>query len=388
MRGRLLILVGLILLLVVVAVVVLSTGILNGTPPATEVAGNGGGGGEVVVQATVGPTPTPIPIVRIAIALQNLPRGYRFPTRIEDLTDIVTYTEWPESAAPFNGLYESDGGIEKLLGRIARTEIFREQPILTTLLVDDLTQIAAVGSDAAAVLPTDRVMVSIPVDRITSGAYGVQDGDHVDIILSLLFVDVDEAFQSIQPNTITLFTINPTDNTIDLLEGIEGRPEQTLFGSAIIGPSEQQRPRLVTQRTIQDAFVVHVGDFPPDGQFIGEKPTPTPIPQGTAESENGTPPPAPTPVPRPDIVSLGVSPQYAVVLVWAIEAKLPLTLALRSAGDVSQQTTTPVSLDYILNEFNIRVPGRTDYSVEPAIRSIRRLLAADEISLNNTQTSP
>ena len=45
MRGRLLILVGLILLIVVVAVVVLSTGILNvTTPPATEVARNGGAG--------------------------------------------------------------------------------------------------------------------------------------------------------------------------------------------------------------------------------------------------------------------------------------------------------------------------------------------------------
>jgi hypothetical protein len=129
-------------------------------------------------------------------------------------------------------------------------------------------------------------------------------------------------------------------------------------------------------------LVVHVGDFPPDGKFIGKKPTPTPVPQGTPESGRGTPPPPPTAVPRPDIITLGVSPQYAVMLVWAIEAKLPLTLALRSATDVSQQTTLPVTLDYILNEFNISVPGRRDYSIEPAIRSIRQLLAGAEISLN------
>ncbi|MBZ0285891.1 MAG: hypothetical protein K8L97_34515 [Anaerolineae bacterium] len=377
MRGRLLILVGLILLLGVIVVVVLSSGILNRTPAPPS----NGTPGVQVAQATVGPTPTPYPFVRIVIALQNLPRGYRFPSNIEELQDIVDYTLWPEPAVPFNALREDQGGVEAVLGKIARTDIFREQPILSTLLVENLTEIAAIGSDAAAILPSDRVAVSIPVDRVTSVAYGVQDGDRVDVIISMLFVDVDEVFQSITPNNVTLFTIKENGD-IELLEAIQGRPDQTAFGSAIIGPSERQRPRLVTQRTVQDALVVHVGDFPPDGKFIGKKPTPTPVPQGTPETGRGTPPPPPTAVPRPDIITLGVTPQYAVMLVWAIEAKLPLTLALRSATDVSQQTTLPVSLDYILNEFNISVPGRRDYSIEPAIRSIRQLLAGAEISLN------
>jgi len=39
--------------------------------------------------------------------------------------------------------------------------------------------------------------VSIPIDRITDIAYAVQDGDRVDIIMSMLFVDVDEIFQSL-----------------------------------------------------------------------------------------------------------------------------------------------------------------------------------------------
>jgi hypothetical protein len=83
-------------------------------------------------------------------------------------------------------------------------------------------------------------------------------------------------------------------------------------------------------------------------------------------------------------VTLGVTPQYAVVLVWAIEAKLPLTLALRSATDTSRNPTQPVTLDFIMNEFRIDLPGRRDYTIEPAIRSIRQLLAGDEISLNPT----
>jgi Flp pilus assembly protein CpaB len=383
MRGRLLILVGLIILLIVIVVVVV---VLpnTGTPPVTP-----GNGTAVAVQpeADLLPTPTPIPFVRVVIALQNLPRGYRFPTSIEELANVVDYFPWPESAVPFNALREDQGGLEKVLGQIARTDIFREQPLLSTLLVPDLLGIANVGSDLGAVLPNDRVAVTIPINRVTSVGYGIQDGDRVDVIISMLFVDVDEVFQSIQPNSITLISENPETGEIEFLQGVLGRPDVTSLGRAVIGPSERQRPRLVTQRTIQDAIVMHVGDFPLSGDYIGVPPTPTPIPQEEADDGGGgTPPPPPTPIPPPDIVTLGVTPQYSVVLVWAIEAKLPLTLALRSATDTSRVPTQPVTLDFIMNEFRIDLPGRRDYTIEPAIRSIRQLLAGDEISLNEAAT--
>ncbi|MBL8160606.1 MAG: hypothetical protein JNJ61_01375 [Anaerolineae bacterium] len=377
MRGRLLILIGLILLLGVIAVVVISSGILTpraATPATTP------GAGTTVAQVTAAPTPTPVPYVRIVIALQNLPRGFRFPDTIEGLANIVDYTLWPEPAVPFNALREDQGGIEFVLGKIARVDMFREQPILSNLLVDNLQQIAAAGSDAAAVLPSDRVAISIPMDRITGVSYAIQDGDRVDLVVSMLFVDVDEVFQSITPNNITLFTI--ADGQISFQDTLQGRPDQTAFGSAIIGPIERQRPRLVTQRFIQGAFVVHVGEFPQDGRFVGVKPTPTPVPQEQTEGGRGTPVPPPTPLPRPDIITIGVSPQEAVVLTWAIEAKLPLTFLLRSATDVSTVNTQAVTLDYFLSEYNISVPGRRDYSVEPAIRSIRSLLEGGSISLD------
>ncbi|MBL8154979.1 MAG: hypothetical protein JNM70_12420 [Anaerolineae bacterium] len=386
MRGRLLILIGLIILVAVIAVFLLNSGILN--PPPTPVVQDG----TVVVQpppgATLAPTPTPIPLVRIVQALQNLPRGFRFPDQIEELENIVGYALWPEEAVPFNALREDQGGLEQVLGKIARTDIFREQPILSTLMVDDLEQIAAVGSDAAAVLPNGLVAVALPMDRTTSVAYAVQDGDRVDLIISMLFVDVDEVFQSITPNKITLFQI--TDQGIETQAGIEGRPEQSTIGPVIIGPSERQRPRLVTQRTIQDALVVHVGEFPLDGKFIGELPTPTPVP-ATAEAGGGGgtagTPVAPTAIPKPDIVTLGVTPQNAVVIVWAIESRLPVTMALRSAGDTSRTPTQQVTMDYVMSEFRIDLPARRDYSIEPAIRSIRQLLAGNFIGLGQaTQT--
>jgi Flp pilus assembly protein CpaB len=387
MRGRLLILIGLIILLVAIVVVVV---ILPGAGGGNQPAVTPGGDSEIVEPgATPLPTPTQVPVVPIVVALQNLPRGYRFPDTIEELQNVVGFANWPDFAVPFNAIQqvpEDPNKVlrEQILGKIVRTDVSREQPILTTLLVDDLVNLANVGSDAAAVLPNDRVAVTVPVNRVTSVGYAIQDGDHVDVIISMLFVDVDEIFQSIQPNNITLFNVKENGD-IEFVEGIAGRPDITSLGPAIIGPSERQRPRLVTQRTIQDALVLHVGDFPLDGKFIGVPPTPTPVPVEEESDNPSTPPPPPTPIPPPDIVTLGVTPQYAVFLVWAIEAKLPLTLALRSATDTSRNPTQPVTLEYIMNEFRIDLPGRRDFTIEPAIRSIRQLLAGDEISLNPTQ---
>ncbi len=387
MRGRLLILIGLIVLLAIIAVVVIIPAL---NPPAPAVVTDNTNTTQPDVNATQAPTPTPIPLVKVVQALQNLPRGYRFPNTIPELENIVGYATLPEETVPFNAIKEQDGGLEKVLGKIARTDVFREQPILSTYLVTDLTSLAAVGSDAAAVLPADRVAVSLPMDRITSVAYGLQDGDHVDVIISMLFIDVDEVFQSITPNLVTLFT--KTDAGIELKQGIGGRIDQSSIGTVIVGPAERQRPRLVTQRTIQDALVVHVGEFPLNGRYLGELPTPTPVPateEASGGGSNTTPQPSATPVPPPNIVTLGVTPQYAVVLVWAIDAKLPVTLALRSVNDRSTQQTAPVTLDYMMQEFRIEVPARRDYSIEPAVRSIRQLVTGDIIDLAGvTATQP
>lgn len=354
----------------VVAVLVLP-GLLN-PPAATDVAQQNP---EVPAatptpEETPLPTPTPILLTQLVIAVQELPRGIIIPP------NAVAIRPWPLDAAPFNAVTDP----EEIIGKRARTDIFREQPILSNMVVEDLTSAARVGSDAAAVLPNGLVAVAIPIDRLTSIAYAPQDGDRVDLIISLLYVDVDEAFQSITPNLITLFQI--TEDGIQLLDGIEGRVDSTQLGPVIVGPSERQRPRLVTQRTIQDALVVHVGNFPPNGRFIGVPPTPTPVPVEAEEGTQGTPPP-PTPTPpRPDIITLGVTPQEAVVLTWLIEARVPVTLALRSAQDTARTSTTEVTLDYVMSQYGITLPGKRPYSIEPAIRSIRQLIADQAIDLS------
>ncbi len=373
-RTRLLIVLIILIVLIAVVVAVLLPQLTQPAPQAVVT------GPTQVVQgpeATALPTATPLELVEIVIAVQDLPRGFRIPP------NAITLAPYPKDLVPFNAITN----LEDVIGMIARTDIYREQPILSNLVVEDLTDIARVGSDAAAILPSNLVAVAIPMDRLTSVAYAVQDGDRVDVIMSMLFVDVDEIFQSIVPNENTLFTITE-EGDINFLEAVPGRPETSALGPMIVSPSEQQRPRLVTQRTIQEAFVVHVGNFPTDGRFIGIPPTPTPVPVEGETDDSGTPlPPTPTP-PRPDIITLGVPPQDAVVLAWAVEARIPITLALRSATDTSRVPTTPVTLDYLMNEFNITVPVKRPYAIEPAIRSIRQLIAGEQIALEDAEAAP
>jgi Flp pilus assembly protein CpaB len=374
-RLRIFLIIAILIIVVAIVVVVVLPGLGGGTQVAQQPTPDPNAPIINEVQedpaATPLPTATPIVFVDIVVAVQEIPRGMVIPP------NAIQLRPWPQSVAPFNGVTN----IDDVIGKRARTDIFREQPILSNMVVDDLTGAARVGSDAAAVLPEDLVAVAIPMDRLTGIAYAPQDGDRVDLIISLLFVDMDEDFQSILPNSLRLFRV--TDEGIELLEPIEGRPDSTSLGSVIVAPSERQRPRLVTQRTVQDALVVHVGNFPYDGRFIGVPPTPTPVPSENGEGENGTPPP-PTPLPpRPDIITLGVTPQEAVVITWMIEARIPITLALRSASATARTATTEVTLDYVMGQYGITLPGKRPFSIEPAIRSIRQLVTDGLISLSD-----
>lgn len=368
MSGKVLIVIALLIILGAIAAVVLLPMLTQPGPAATD---DDGSPQQPVVQQL--PTPTPLAFVEIVIAVQELPRGSRIPANGIDLRP------WPEASAPINGITSR----EDVVGKIARTDIFREQPILTTMITDDFSSLAEVGSDAAAVIPSGLVAIALPIDRLTSVGYGVQDGDRVDIIISMLFVDVDDIFQSIVPNVVTFFIIS--EDGIQTSDSIQGRLDITSIGNAVVGPTERQRPRLATQRTIQDALVVHVGQFPPDGKFIGRPSTPTPAPVENEEEQvdaQGEPLPTATPT-LPDIITLAVTPQDAVVLAWIIESRLPVTLALRSAGDASRSSTSTVTLDYMVETYGINPPPKRQYSIEPAIRSIRQLLSSEDIRLND-----
>jgi Flp pilus assembly protein CpaB len=326
MRGRVIILLGAIVLLAVVAVVFLMSSSSGGTTEGTPSV-------EQLTQTSSQPgQPGSVDMVEIVVAVQNLPRGIVIPE------NGVGTQLWPRENLPEAGNYFLADEIGDVVGKIARTDIFRGSPILQRQIVDNLYEIARSGSDAAAImnaLPQDRswVAVSIPLDPSGVGqvAYGIQDGDYVDVILSFLYVDVDPTFQTRLPNNISLITRIVTaeggDQGLTIGAPRQGRIEPSTLtpDGMLLSPSEpSQRPRLVTQRTVTDAFVVHVGYFPQGGQFIGATPTPEeiataePPPPGT-ETQQQQQQQQPTAQPTatayaPLIITLAVTPQDALVL--------------------------------------------------------------------------
>ncbi len=383
MRGRLLILLGAVALLIIVAVVVLMSG-GNKTEDITPIGEGTAVAGEGAAAGAGGEGAPPVqPVVEyetIVVAVQDLSRGMVIP---ENGVDVML---WPKEALPEADNYFTD--VNDVIGKVARTDIFRGSPILRRYVVDNLYEVARSGSDAAAILnalPNDRnwVAVSIPLDPSGVGqvAYGIRDGDFVDVILSFLFVDVDPAFQTRLPNNISIITRLETG---ELVIGAprQGRTEASTLTpeGVLLGPSEpSQRPRLVTQYTVQNAFVVHVGYFDETGKFIGLTPTPTQmattLPPGeqpaAQQNQPVTPQPSPTPY-TPLIITLGVSPQDALVLTWAVDAQIPITLVLRAAGDDRVVNTDPVTLDYMIRNYNATPPNALEFALEPPITSVRR----------------
>ncbi len=366
MNRRVLLLLLVVVVLVAVFVVVVLP-MLNGPAPTP------GPGGQVAGPAgTATDTATPITLSPVVVAVQQINRGMRIPDQ-----GAVVVRLWPKQAVPERALTD----LKDVVGKIARTDIYAEQPIVDVLVVDDLKDLARQGSDAAASIPAGRVAISMPVDRLTDLGYGIQDGDYVDVIISFLFVDVDPTFQSIKPNKLTLTSIG-TDGTIQLQSAIEGelQPNSLSQFPVVVGPSERQRPRLVTQRFVQGAFVIHVGSFPLDGHFLQKAATPIPTPTpAEGEPTKAAPPPTATP-PNPDIITLAVSPQDALIISWATESHIPITLALRSAqGDPTAPTDQPTSitLQYMIENSNVAQPPTLPYALEPALRSIRQLVPSD-----------
>jgi Flp pilus assembly protein CpaB len=394
-----------VLLVVLLLVVIVGGGLAfiflnNNTPPAAEVTGDANTEIPRGVQETREPTPTDIPMVPVVIAIQDIPRGTVIgPDRVE----VINF---PAANAP-SGAFVSE---EDVVGYIAATDIIAEEIILVRKLVEDLNAIGDAGSDAAAILDPQRVAIAVPIDEITSVAYGLQPGDRIDVIVSMLFVDVDEDFQTLLPNDMRILSSTTDENGLGIdwgsasfgsidttslfiplvsidptTEAIIGLSGQSASFTIVEEPNpldgRRQRPRLVTQRTITDAQVIWVGEFPQDGRIFAPAPTPTEVatstPEGGTSGEEGTAP-ANTPVPpRPSLMTLAVNVQDAVVLSWLSEAGLPMTFVMRSARSQGLPDTQPVTMNYIMQQYNIAVPDRYSYALEPAIRGIRGVTLLD-----------
>ncbi len=371
-RGRLFILIALLLVITLAGVFLAfaasrgGLGALLGGP-----ATNGNQGGE---PTPVPVTATPEQVLRIIGASQTLGRGVIIPT------EALVAIPWPTNIVPPSAI--TDPAL--VVGTRARYTIARGEPIFSTMIVESLAQLSPTGSDAAAQIPAGYVAISIPYNRQHGVALGVKDGDHVNLIVSWAVVDLDQDFQSQLPNLSTVlsppnpdavFTIPPSTVSV-VNSGSSNLPQPVGRGAAgvevdadfYVVPSEAQRPRLVTQGIIQDALVLRVGNFGEDKPAVIE-PTPTADPNATASAP---PPPTSTPLP-PDIITLVVSPQDAIVLNYVnrLAERYPvgvqMTFALRSAGDTSRVDTEAVTLSYMFETYNIALPAKLNYGLSSSV---------------------
>ncbi len=360
-RGRLLILVALLLIVVSGGGIFLVYTITK--PTATPELSS-----QTAPETT--PTPTPVYVLRAA---QDLPRGAVIPT------EAVAELPWPADAVPGEAVFARDPTqVALVVGSRARITIARGMPIFTTMIVRSLADISPTGSDAAAQIPPGFVAITMPYNRITGVANGVKDGDYINVLASWAVVDIDQDFQTILPNKTTN-VIPSGSGSAEIPPGLypfvvgaqggpvgKGQTDDTVKQDFYVVPSEaQQRSRLVTQAIIQNALVLHVGDFPENSPFLLPPPTPSPDP---ALTPSPAPPPTSTPLP-PDTITLVVSPQDALVLNYIINlavrypAAVNMTYVLRSAGDTTLTETESVTLQYMFERFKIALPQKLQYGL-------------------------
>jgi Flp pilus assembly protein CpaB len=376
-RGRIFFLFAFLLLVVLVILLVVYLRFFR--QPAQP------GGGEVVAQ------PTPALVMVLAVS-QDIDLGATL------TADVLTAIPWPREAANPEDYFVADNEAQlesvkkELEGRTVRYPIKARTPLLKSML----RQEGEFGSEFSVRIPHGQVAISIPINKLTSVSYAPRPGDHVDVIATFLFVDIDTDFQAILPNHTGLVVApGPPDpetgepTTVQLTAGISnlgkegginpetgdrtaapvlspgtyGRVEiDPVLGQAIyLTPSEEQRPRMVSQRLLEDVTVLQVGTFPLQGQA----PTPTETEEPAAEGEE-----APAVV-VPDVITLIMRPQDAIAINYVLQAQaqasVKLSLALRAANDTARIAVLPVTLQFLLEQYQVPVPAKLPYALQPRI---------------------
>lgn len=363
-RGRAFIYIALILiLLLVLAFAVTRYGGLSLT----------GGTKQQSPDSAAAPQPTSTTVqdvVEIVVTTQNVRRGEEFS---EGLVQVVSIPREDYTDGVFFN------SVEEVIGARARYDLEAHTPLTNALVVS----IENKGSIPSFEIPKGMVAISIPVSKLSSVSFGLQKGDHVNVIVSLLLVDLDTNWQTQLPNrtglviapgpigedqtNITASVLSPEEYKVNSSSGFAylGRIEidPTMSNPVYILPAEAQRPRLVSQTLIQDVVVLQMGTFSQDtgSALIGPG---VDSAEPTAVSDPNQPAPE-TKAPEMDVATLIVSPQDAVTLNYLMLSNVTLNLVLRSAGDDQKIDTEAVTLQFVLDQHRIPVPAKLPYGVNP-----------------------
>jgi pilus assembly protein CpaB len=273
----------------------------------------------VVIQSMQEPEATRVDLEDVVVAVQPIAEEEPVEGRIELRPMPIEYV-------PAGALRSLEG----TSGLLAAGPIPQGTVIHPDLLIspEDLMREGKLGK----LVEPGQVAVALPVDELSSVSYGIQPGDHIDVMMSFYFVDLDQETQAIEPICAPI------------CPGGEGQQEASVT---------EQRPRLAAQLTLQDVEVLGVGRW--------NQPEPTPEEQEEAAQRG-----EPIPVELPKYITVMVPPQDALVLKLAREVGASIDLGVRAEDDAQQFVTQQVTLDYILARFGVSLPARQPYSIQNA----------------------
>jgi Flp pilus assembly protein CpaB len=300
---------------------------------------SGGGGAK---------TPTPqVSTYNIIFIAQDIPAG----TTITK--DSVVKGPWPRDF-PLPGLVTDEAAV---VGKRARIDLRRGEPIFSSQVVESGALVSDTASSTALKIKPGKVAIAVPMSRLSGVAYAIGNGDHIMIIASLLYLNIDAGFQSDVPNNMLLVSID-TDGKVVFLQVSGGRifkesPLSDVLLATYYGPIEAQRPRLASAILVTDARVLNVGTVS----------TPVAITTPIAGEGQTTQPTTGT----PDILVIEVSPQEALAISFVIRLHADLTYALRSAGDTTTITVPSMDLKRLMDDFKIDLPPNLSYGTVPRL---------------------
>ncbi len=202
-RGRVLILLGLILALV-----------------------TAGGVFYILTQSAGQPTTVEVKREEVVVAIQPIPED-------EPIEGRVELRSMPVEAIP-EGAIRS---IESTSGLLSAGPIPQGTIIQPALLISPME--LALEGELGKLIEPGYEAVAFPITELSSVSYGVRPGDYVDILMTFFFVDMDQETQSLEP-------ICPP-----LCPNLEQREADIT----------EQRPRLASQLTLQDVEVLGVGQW-------------------------------------------------------------------------------------------------------------------------------
>jgi Flp pilus assembly protein CpaB len=345
-RGRILIF---LLLIVVVGVGVLAVGLglFNPVSPVT--------------------TTQEAPGIEVYFAAQNIPQGA---TITEDLVQTFPLPQGQVTEFMF-----TVGEEPNLIGQTARFTL--EPGTLITQSMIGASPGDLPGPAWATLVQPNMVAIAIPTNRLSTAAYGINDGAHVNVNACMTFVDVDPAYQSVLPNYVSVMrdiyfpendrpyiSIEPL--TLEL-PSRQGRVElDPTFAKPIYTvPSEAQRPRLVCQMVLQDVVVLNLGNF----ELRQVSPDPNTTPSPAQVQQEGF----------PDIITLMVTPQDSIALNYFVYSGAVITMSLRNPNDNSRIEAQSATLTSILTQYNISLPSKLPYAQQPRLDILAPPLLPNDI---------